>query len=94
MRNIGLRVVGAMLAVMTCVAATGSVIPERTEGMGPYKRLILRNVIYVDGTGAPPQGPVDLVIVNDRIAEIRGIGNPGRRSIPSSAPLRETRRST
>ena len=77
MQKFGLKVAGIALALTTCIVATGSVIPERTEGMGPYHRLILRNVIYVDGTGAPPQGPVDLVIVNDRIAEIRGIGNPG-----------------
>ncbi|WP_243451183.1 amidohydrolase family protein [Sphingosinicella sp. CPCC 101087] len=52
-------------------------IPARTEGIGPYSRVILRNVIMVDGTGAPAQGPYDIVISNDRIAEIRSIGAPG-----------------
>lgn len=37
-------------------------IPPRTEGMGPYPRLVLRNVIIVNGTGAPAQGPYDLVL--------------------------------
>ena len=37
---------------------------------------VLRNVTLVDGTGAPPQGPVDIVIEDDRIAEIRSVGYP------------------
>lgn len=52
-------------------------IPPRTEGLGPYKRVVLRNVTIVNGTGAPAQGPYDLVLSNDRIAELRSIGNPG-----------------
>ncbi len=38
---------------------------------------MLRNAIYVDGTGAPAQGPVDIVIENDRIVQIASIGAPG-----------------
>jgi hypothetical protein len=51
-------------------------IPARTEGVGPFNRVVLRNVTMIDGTGAPAQGPVDIVLVNDRIAEIRSIGAP------------------
>ncbi|QJU60606.1 amidohydrolase family protein [Sphingomonas sp. AP4-R1] len=53
-------------------------IPARTEGEGPFSRLILRGAIMVDGTGGPAQGPVDIVIVNDRIAEVVTVGAPGR----------------
>ncbi|MFQ5570776.1 MAG: amidohydrolase family protein [Rhodothermales bacterium] len=59
--------------------------PPRAEGDGPYERLILRGGILIDGTGAPPIGPVDIVIENNRIAEIRNVGNPG-------VPIREERR--
>ena len=52
-------------------------IPPRTQGAGPYPRVVLRNVIIVNGTGAPAQGPYDLVLAQDRIAEIRSIGAPG-----------------
>lgn len=52
-------------------------IPARTEGVGPYNRTVLRNVYYIDGTGAPAQGPVDIVLSGDRIAEIKTIGAPG-----------------
>ncbi|MES2290833.1 MAG: amidohydrolase family protein [Pseudomonadota bacterium] len=52
-------------------------IPARKEGVGPFNRTVLRNVTMVDGTGAPAQGPIDIVLSGDRIAEIRAIGAPG-----------------
>ena len=35
-------------------------VESRSEGDGPYERLILRGGYLVDGTGAPAQGPVDI----------------------------------
>jgi len=52
-------------------------IPPREMGEGPFNRLVIRNVNIIDGTGAPMQGPYDVVIERDRIAEIRSIGSPG-----------------
>jgi len=52
-------------------------IPARTMGEGPFNRLVIRNVNIIDGTGAPLQGPYDVVIERDRISEIRSIGSPG-----------------
>jgi hypothetical protein len=46
------------------------------EGAGPFKRLVIRGATLIDGTGAPPIGPVDIVIVNDRIASIASVGHP------------------
>lgn len=51
--------------------------PPREEGEGPYERLVLRGATLIDGTGAPPVGPVDIVIEDDRIAEVRSVGAPG-----------------
>lgn len=51
-------------------------VAPRAEGEGPYQRLILRGAYLVDGTGAPAQGPVDIVVEQDRIAEIRVVGAP------------------
>jgi len=51
--------------------------PPRAEGEGPYDRLVLRGGILIDGTGAPPIGPVDIVVENNRIVEIRNVGYPG-----------------
>lgn len=47
------------------------------EGDGPYRQLILRGVTVIDGTGAPANGPVDLVIRGNRIERIVGVGYPG-----------------
>lgn len=55
------------------------------EGEGPWERLILRGATYIDGTGAPAQGPVDIVVEKNRIVEIQSVGVPG-------VPIREDRR--
>ncbi len=51
--------------------------PPRAEGEGPYPQLILRGVMVINGTGAPPFGPVDLVIEANRIKDVVSVGNPG-----------------
>ena len=75
----------AVATLVACFAlATGAraqmepTTPRRAdEGDGPYDRLILRGATIIDGTGAPPNGPVDIVIEGDRITEIRNVGFPG-----------------
>ncbi|HVS63475.1 MAG TPA: amidohydrolase family protein [Thermoanaerobaculia bacterium] len=52
-------------------------VPDRAEGEGPFQRLVLRGAIVIDGAGAPPFGPTDIVIEGDRIVEIRPVGSPG-----------------
>jgi imidazolonepropionase-like amidohydrolase len=47
------------------------------EGAGPFERLIIRGAIVIDGTGAPPVGPTDIVIEGDRIARVVSVGYPG-----------------
>jgi Amidohydrolase family len=59
--------------------------PIGVEAAGPYKQLILRGAILVNGTGAPPYGPVDIVIKDNRIEKIQIVGSPG-------APIDSTRR--
>jgi dihydroorotase-like cyclic amidohydrolase len=59
--------------------------PPRAEGEGPWKRLILRGATLVDGTGAPPIGPVDIVVEGNRIKDIKSVGAPG-------APIDESKR--
>jgi len=66
-----------LLAASAVLFAEVEPAPDRRVGDGPYDLLILRGGIVVDGTGAPPIGPVDIVIENDRIARIVGLGPPG-----------------
>jgi cytosine/adenosine deaminase-related metal-dependent hydrolase len=47
------------------------------EGEGPFPRLVLRGATVIDGTGAPPQGPMDVVVEGNRIVEVRSVGYPG-----------------
>ena len=46
--------------------------------------------MVIDGTGAPPFGPMDVVVENNRIARIRSAGTPGvpLRSEPRRRPRR------
>ena len=56
------------------------------EGKGPFKTLVIRGAILIDGTGAPPFGPVDIVIEGNKIQSVRGAGTPGLPLRPNRAP--------
>lgn len=75
------------LALSISVLAAPPKAPERQQGDGPYKRLILRNGYMVNGEGAPAQGPVDIIIENDRIKQIIVVGNPGVPIKPEGRPI-------
>jgi hypothetical protein len=73
---------GTMFAASGSIAAFGQAqkedapkpmqkAPSRAEGEGPYAHLTLRHVTLIDGTGAPPVGPVDIVIEKNRIVAIQ-----------------------
>jgi imidazolonepropionase-like amidohydrolase len=56
------------------------------EGEGPYRRLVIRGATLIDGTGAPPRGPVDIVVEGNRIADITSAGTPGLPMKPNREP--------
>ncbi len=68
-----------LLAFWTFLPAFSQILPapDRAEGDGQYGRLILRGVILIDGTGAPPIGPVDIVVEKNIITQIKLVGYPG-----------------
>lgn len=59
--------------------------PNRAEGDGPFDKMIIRGATLIDGTGAPPRGPVDIVIERNRITQVADVGFPG-------VPIDESRR--
>jgi cytosine/adenosine deaminase-related metal-dependent hydrolase len=59
-----------------------------TEGAGPYPTLVIRGATMIDGSGAPPRGPVDIIVHGNRIAEIRAAGTPGLAMKPDREPRR------
>jgi len=65
--------------------------PDRDEGEGPFERLIIRGATLIDGTGAPPIGPVDIVVEKNRIADIVSVGYPGLDIDPEKRPGDATR---
>ncbi|SEF57770.1 amidohydrolase family protein [Algoriphagus boritolerans] len=69
----------ALVGIAFTLQAFSQIMPApiREEGEGPYSKLILRGVILVDGTGAPPVGPVDIVVEKNRITQIEIVGYPG-----------------
>ncbi|HLF64959.1 MAG TPA: amidohydrolase family protein [Saprospiraceae bacterium] len=60
--------------------------PPRAEGEGPWPQLIIRGVTLINSTGAPPIGPVDIVVENNIIKNIEVVGYPGVAIDSSSRP--------
>ena len=54
-----------------------SVVGQAQVAEGPFKQLIIRGVTLINGNGAPPLGPVDVVVENNRITQVRTVGYPG-----------------
>lgn len=74
----GLMLLASCLLLITVAHASGDTkAPDRKTGKGPYKRLILRGGIVINGEGAPARGPMDIVIENNIITQIINVGNPG-----------------
>ncbi|WMN07719.1 amidohydrolase family protein [Marivirga arenosa] len=63
--------------IQTAVWAQIEKAPERTEGEGPWPQLIIRGVTLINGNGAPPLGPVDIVVEQNKIVKIETVGYPG-----------------
>jgi imidazolonepropionase-like amidohydrolase len=73
----------------SATAAPGASAPNKSdnEGVGPYKRLILRGVNLINGEGAPMRGPLDIIIEGNRITNIVSVGHPGVPIKPVGRPV-------
>ena len=56
------------------------------EGEGPFRKLVIRGVTLIDGTGGPPLSPMDIVIEGNRITAVRQAGWPGMTMAANRAP--------
>ena len=61
--------------------------PDRVIGEGPFDQLIIRGVTLINGNGAPPRGPVDIVIEKNKIVAISNVGFPGVPINPKQRPV-------
>ena len=86
-----LKVLFLMLALAAAQGAAAQEIAPRSLGEGPYERLVIRGAILIDGAGAPPTGPVDVVVEGGRIARIVSAGAPGAPADEADRPAPGTR---
>lgn len=84
----------AAATLLTSLPAAAQMLPtparRADEGQGPFAKLVIRGVNVIEGNGGPMYGPVDIVIENNRIADVRIAGTPGK----PLAPVREPRDAT
>src|SRR5687768_94939 len=71
-------------AYMTAQGLKGAPDRRADEGKGPFKTLAIRGVMLIDGSGAPPAGPMDIIVSGNRITSVRSAGTPG-------LPIRQNR---
>lgn len=71
-----------LIAVFFCTSPSWSQklnpAPDRRsdEGEGPFERLIIRGATVIDGSGAPPRGPMDIVVEGNKIVQVVNVGAP------------------
>ena len=53
------------------------IVSQAQLAEGPFDQLIIRGVTLINGNGAPPLGPVDVVVENDVITQVKTVGYPG-----------------
>ena len=71
-----------LLLLMTGTIALG----QDNLSEGPFGQLIIRGATLINGNGAPPQGPVDIVIESNRITRVQVVGYPGVDIDPERRP--------
>ena len=80
LRNLSIACAAALMSFVFSPSASAQMerVPDRPtgEGEGPYETLLIKGATMIDGTGAPPEGPVDILVRGNRISRIlRGGGD-------------------
>ncbi len=75
------------LALLTLFIISFSITQSQSlQGDGPHAQLIIRGVTLINGNGAPPQGPIDIVVEDNIIKQIQVVGYPGVKIDESKRP--------
>ncbi|MDT8319732.1 MAG: amidohydrolase family protein [Xanthomonadales bacterium] len=89
-KTVSLQILALCVLFSASTSAAPPEAPERIRGEGPFERLVLRGVTVINGEGAPPFGPVDVVIESNRIVAVESAGFPGLPPTETARPpLRE-----
>jgi imidazolonepropionase-like amidohydrolase len=73
------------LFLLLTLLSASTLIAQSLQGDGPHSQLIIRGVMLINGNGAPPQGPIDIVVENNIIKKIEVVGYDG-------VPINESKR--
>jgi len=98
-RSLGATFLAGIAALFLSLPASGAAqqlvkpAPNRPpgEGEGPFEKLIIRGATLIDGTGAPPRGPVDIVVERNRITQVVDVGFPNTPIDSSKRPKGATK---
>ena len=58
MKKVNILLAAILLWSLNCLAQSAS-------GDGPHFQMFIRGVMLINGNGAPPQGPIDIVVENN-----------------------------
>lgn len=78
MDSISIKKLKSGIALITLVLSHLAIAQNADYlGDGPFDQLILRGATLINGNGAPPIGPIDIVVENNKIVSIKTVGYPG-----------------
>jgi len=75
-------------SLLGCLSVAALAFAQTTNtNNGPYDTLIIRGATMIDGTGAPPRGPVDIVVRRNMIVQVSPSDPIGRAQNGGGAQL-------
>ena len=72
-----MKLLQAILVLFFLTLFNQPLAAQEKSAEGPFDQLIIRGVTLINGNGAPPMGPVDVVVEQNIITEVRVVGYPG-----------------
>jgi imidazolonepropionase-like amidohydrolase len=73
MKKLKVPLIGSLgVLILTGLAAAAAADSRGIEHGRRYDRLVIRNVLVIDGKGTPMRGPIDVVVEGNRIASVMG----------------------
>ena len=76
----------SQIVVLSLMVSFYSALLFSQTAQGPFDQLIIRGVTLINGNGAPPLGPVDVVVEQNKIAKVATVGYPGVAINPNRRP--------
>ncbi len=76
-----------LFTLILILAGVFQAASQSAQGDGPHSQLIIRGVMLVNGNGAPPQGPIDIVVEKNIIKKIQVVGYDGVPIDESKRPI-------